>query len=181
MYYLIDINTWPHNVGESLLLNKHILNQEAKSCWIILGHTAINIMLLKHIGHNVHVHAKYQSWIWFQKWICLMGLISTIILTIWGLLKNEIFFSFRSYWINEIYLSENKSTFLHQTETKEDKNKYQRAEWHKTSIRRANKPSVAERRRACSPSCCTVAAIFLSTSQQKITHISPCITYTFNA
>lgn len=112
---------------------------------------------------------------------CLMGLISTIILTIWGLLKNEIFFSFRSYWINEIYLSENKSTFLYQTETKEDKNKYQRAEWHKMSIRRANKPSVAERRRACSPSCCTVAAIFLSTSQQKITHISPCITYTFNA
>lgn len=39
--------------------------------------------------------------------------------------------------INGINLSENKSTFLNQTETKEEKNKYQRAERQKTSIRRA--------------------------------------------
>lgn len=32
------------------------------------------------------------------------------------------------YEINGINLSENKSTFLYQTETKEEKNKYQRAE-----------------------------------------------------
>lgn len=36
--------------------------------------------------------------------------------------------------INGKNLSESKSTFLYQTETKEEKNKYQRAERRKTSI-----------------------------------------------
>lgn len=44
---------------------------------------------------------------------CFMGLILIIILIIWGLFQNEIFFSFRLYWINEIYLFENKFIFFY--------------------------------------------------------------------
>lgn len=90
-------------------------------------------MLLKNKGPNVHVHAKYQTWIWFQKYINPNGTWSYHITSCFWMK----YASPDHHEINGINLSENKSTFLYQTETKEEKNKYQRAERQKTSIRRA--------------------------------------------
>lgn len=128
MYVYNKYKQWPDHVRKSLPLNNHILDQEVKSCWINQGYTAINIMLLKNIRPNVHVHAKYQKWIWFQKYINLNGTRLTIILTILRLLLNEICFSCRSSWNQrKIYLKANPPFFIKQKQKR-----------RKTSIREQN-------------------------------------------